>query len=920
MAQINIAGTLHNTEEIQGDALNSHVVAHTNEILDSTKEKKQSEVNADVDTALADRYTKEETYSKSQLDNLITTPDVQYVSVTATAQTTAVTDVLPATGAADTVYRVGSWDGSAFDAGKYSEYAWNGTAYQLLAVRSGSINGVFDISVYKASGGTPTQYADLAAALGSSGANVPENVRAGGMQVRFINSSTGKYKQCRLMAASWSTTVTDWQDVDETPTAGSQNLVTSGGVKEEIDDVNRILEGLTLNFIKDISSQRMTGYKITTNTYSVGDIVDFSPETQSNIDCMVVEVVKDELFIITGKGGTAPRSFAWTDKDKKFISASDNSTNELSNDILQAPSDGYLILNALNNNSSFPISWKKVINTLGNGNKYRATNGGIANLNKYFYTVPIKVNVGDVVDYPYAISDQISAITKVAQDGSYISVLKAGTSGQDVGEYTITEECYISISLNSSKIDNVEVTIKGVVTALGVLSTEVGVINEGLSVLSNSINDIDAEINTEISKIVNEGTGQNLLGQLISDAWIKDGDEEYKEDYHATEYIKIKSGVPYYYNNVYRGYYAFYDSSKMLLSYANTVSTDSPDRLALPFYAPTNAMYVRLTINSALDYTKSWLNTRDEEPIGVPFIELTEEVVEGTGIPKNEKSGLVFLTSNPLGNIVRCAGYGGIIHSWGIVGDSLASGEMQCYDNTSASASDYKFIDMYQWSWGQRFAKLNAVDCYNFSNGGQTTWGWLKDQGVVHDSTHIGGIGGGDWRLAQQSDYLKDGYIIALGVNDRSKIVNGDYTLGDVEDIITYTGNSDDIDDTTSSPKSFVRYYAGIIQRLKSVRPKCKIFCVTPIGDNYTAIAQAIRDIVDYYTGSDVYLIDLYTYYPVGWSGTMYNMNGHGSAIGYEYLAYCINTYIDWIIRNNGNSFKATALIGLENYREKYSE
>ena len=230
MAQINIAGTLHNTEEIQGDALNSHVVAHANEILDSTQEKKQSEVNADVETALSVRYTKAETYNKTELDNLITTPAVQYVSVTATAQTTAVTDVLPATGAADTVYRVGSWDGTAVDAGKYSEYAWNGSAYQLLAVRSGSLDGVYDISANNLTEGQPTQYANLEAALGTNGANVPVGVRAGGMQVRFINSTSGKYEQCRLMSASWSTTVTDWQGIDETPTAGSQNLVTSGGV------------------------------------------------------------------------------------------------------------------------------------------------------------------------------------------------------------------------------------------------------------------------------------------------------------------------------------------------------------------------------------------------------------------------------------------------------------------------------------------------------------------------------------------------------------------------------------------------------------------------------------------------------------------------------------------------------------------
>ena len=221
-----ISGRIHSTSQ-------EEVVTTSSEILDEEQNKKQSEVNADVDTALADRYTKEETYSKSQLDNLITTPDVQYVTV-------ATYSALPATGEADTIYRVASWDGSTVDTSKYSEYAWNGSAYQLLAVRSGSIDGVYDISANNLTEGQPTQYADLAAALGTNGANVPVGVRAGGMQVRFINSSTDKYKQCRLMAASWSTTVTDWQDVDSTPTANSDNLVTSGGVyeiKEELENV-----------------------------------------------------------------------------------------------------------------------------------------------------------------------------------------------------------------------------------------------------------------------------------------------------------------------------------------------------------------------------------------------------------------------------------------------------------------------------------------------------------------------------------------------------------------------------------------------------------------------------------------------------------------------------------------------------------
>lgn len=88
----------------------------------------------------AKHYLKEETYSKSELDNMITTPDQKYITVTATAQTTDVMDVLPATGAADTVYRVGNWDGSQFDTNAYSEYAWDGATYIFLSNKNVGID------------------------------------------------------------------------------------------------------------------------------------------------------------------------------------------------------------------------------------------------------------------------------------------------------------------------------------------------------------------------------------------------------------------------------------------------------------------------------------------------------------------------------------------------------------------------------------------------------------------------------------------------------------------------------------------------------------------------------------------------------------------------------------------------------------
>ena len=90
---------------------------------------------------------------------------------------------------------------------------WNGS-WTSETVMCGD-GGVFDISVYKSSGGTLAKYTDLAAALGTNGANIPQSLRKGGMSVKFVQSSDNKYVQYRLMPTSFSTTPSDWQEVGD---------------------------------------------------------------------------------------------------------------------------------------------------------------------------------------------------------------------------------------------------------------------------------------------------------------------------------------------------------------------------------------------------------------------------------------------------------------------------------------------------------------------------------------------------------------------------------------------------------------------------------------------------------------------------------------------------------------------------------
>lgn len=83
---------------------------------------------------------------------------------------------------------------------------WNGS-WSSQTVLSGD-GGVFDISAYKATGGTLATFADLSAALGENGENVP--IKFGGMQVRFVSSSDNNYVQYRCIAEQFTTDITQW--------------------------------------------------------------------------------------------------------------------------------------------------------------------------------------------------------------------------------------------------------------------------------------------------------------------------------------------------------------------------------------------------------------------------------------------------------------------------------------------------------------------------------------------------------------------------------------------------------------------------------------------------------------------------------------------------------------------------------------
>ena len=241
------------------------------------------------------------------------------------------------------------------------------------------------------------------------------------------------------------------------------------------------------------------------------------------------------------------------------------------------------------------------------------------------------------------------------------------------------------------------------------------------------------------------------------------------------------------------------------------------------------------------------------------------------------QSNVIDLTN---GNF-RTTGYTPIIRDWGFIGDSLSSGEMECFDGQTR-----KWIDIYEYSWGQQICRLCGSNGYNYSSAGQTTKGWIT--------------GGGDrtWNKAKTTKH--QAYIIALGVND---ITNG-VQPGNIDtdiDISNYNNNAD----------TFAGNYGGIIQRVRSVSERSIIFVVLmPRDDDKAASMNAIiKGIANKF--KNIFIIDLSQLselYKSTYFHKKYYMNNHLNAAGYLFTAYLFMHYIDVLIQENVDSFRDIAL------------
>lgn len=244
------------------------------------------------------------------------------------------------------------------------------------------------------------------------------------------------------------------------------------------------------------------------------------------------------------------------------------------------------------------------------------------------------------------------------------------------------------------------------------------------------------------------------------------------------------------------------------------------------------------------------------------------------------------IDEKPLDNIDKTGGYMAIFHNFGVIGDSFASGNMEGVDSTGR----YVYKDFLDYAWGKSIERATGCTYHRFSRGGQ----------YLHDDNWYS-----EWKEKIKTD-LCQAYIINIGFNDFNWLEEDPSRYGSIADIKS---------DYTQNPNTFYGQYAKMIQLIKSVQPKARIFLCNMEWNNTdnSNINTVISDICNYF--ENCYLIDLYTYaHEPHWNVPNIYKTGvyHKNTLGYQKMAWDVMSYIDYIIRHNMEEFIDVQFIGTD--------
>lgn len=448
-----------------------------------------------------------------------------------------------------------------------------------------------------------------------------------------------------------------------------------------------------------------------------------------------------------------------------------------------------------------------------------------------------------------------------------------GSNSSNINSYLIPPGvCYIRICIKTETINDFQIEYDSVSAYKDYI--DMGMVSSQLPNITNTVSRLD--------NIVNESlVSRNLFDK---NTWLSDSELDKttgqpisnNKGYGVSGFIPVQQGDTIAFSVNGSAFsvtfvYAF-TSSQTYISRTSNISTYS---------VPNGVSYIRVCIfNSEIEKFQVEQTTVTEY---VPYAVSSDDLF--TTIQKVKDN---FPGANPLSGIENTPGLISCFLNVGCIGDSLASGVAVYKDQSGNIVVNSQ--NRYQYSWGQYLARMTGNTYYNWSAGGLRTDSWLNSAYATE---------------CFDGEHLCQAYIIGLGQNDNNKNHGSD--LGTINDINTanYNNNAD----------TFYGRYAKIIQKIKEVQPKAKIFVITDPNDsvNTNGYNTAIRNIAQLF--DNVYVLDMRAY----WSTAPCNeflenqkRYGHFNAVGYYIIAKMIMTYIDYIMEHNYEDFREIENIGTD--------
>ena len=224
------------------------------------------------------------------------------------------------------------------------------TAVQPSTLNNAVKNVVAESGVYDVSANNDnTKFESLSALLSSANLNtlIPTDIRKGGMSIKFVLSSDNKYVQYRLMLSTFTAAqfanAANWQGVDDEPTAESDNLVKSGGVYNNVGNLEKDVIGtITIDYTYD-STSLSGGYNTRLNRWE-------NHLTSWGYYSKLIPVSSGKKYTITPESGKAT-SWAFVTaapqnlQDLSFASGQIYHLNETEETSISTPEDAvYLVV------------------------------------------------------------------------------------------------------------------------------------------------------------------------------------------------------------------------------------------------------------------------------------------------------------------------------------------------------------------------------------------------------------------------------------------------------------------------------------------------------------------------------------------------------------------------------------------------